>query len=100
MIKVGKHKQYRDATLGTKIKHLVLKSLIKFVNKKIKIIYNGKIGNNILKKEFLSLNKNPVSETSIEYNKLFLKKTLKEILSENITTRYINYKQDFNKKLV
>ena len=67
---------------------------------KIKALFNGNIGKNILKKEFLTLNKKPKFDSSIEYNKLFLKKTLKEILSENISTRYTSYSQDFNKKLV
>ena len=99
-IKAGKHINYRNDCIRKKVKHLILKSLMKFVNMKLKILYNGKIGYNILRKEFLILNKYPVCDTSIEYNKLFLKKTLKEILSENISTKYTNYKKDFNKKLI
>ena len=72
---------------------------MKFINKKIKILYNGNIGYNILKKEFITLNKTIKFESSIEKNRLFLNKTLKEILSENISTRNTNYDQDFNKKL-
>ena len=98
--KVHKHNTYRHDNLRKKVKHLVLQSLMKFLNKKMKILYNGKIGYNILRKEFLRLNKNLKQNSSIEYNKLFLKKSLKEILSENISTIYTNYKPDFNKKLI
>ena len=98
--KVGMNCQYKYDNIRRKVKHLVLKSIMKFLNIKLKIIYNGNIGNSILKKEFLALNKNPKFESSIEYNKLFLKKTLKEILSENISTRFTSYNQDFNKKLI
>ena len=98
--KVGKHDKNKADNITRKVKHLVLKSLMKFINKKIKILYNGNIGNNILKKEFLLLNKNPTYNASIEYNKQFLKKTLKEILSENISPQYNNFKPDFNKNLV
>ena len=73
---------------------------MKFLNKKTKTTYNGNIGHNILKKEFLGFNKNPKCDFSIEYNKQLLQKQLKEIFSENITTRINNYRQDFNKKLV
>ena len=98
--KEGKHNKYQEDNIRRKVKHLVLKNLMIFINKKIKILYNGNIGNNILKKEFLLFNKNPSYNSSIEYNKLFLKKTLKEILSENISTLYSNFEPDFNKKLV
>ena len=73
---------------------------MKFLNMKIKALYNGNIGYNILKKEFLALNKSTKFESSIEYNKVFLKKILKEILSENISTRYTDYNREFNKKLI
>ena len=98
--KVQKQYKYRQDNLRRKVKHLVLRSLVKFLNKKMKILYNGKIGYNILRKEFLMFNKNPKYNSSIEYNKLFLKKTIKEILSQNISTIYNNYKPDFNKKLI
>ena len=68
----------------------------KLVSDKTKTTYNGNIGHNILKKEFLGFNKNPKCDFSIEYNKQLLQKQLKEIFSENITTRINNYRQDFS----
>ena len=99
--KDGKHNKYTDDNVRKKVKHLVLKSIMKFLNMKIeKIIFNN-IDRNLLKnKLLLTLNKGPKFESSIEYNKLLLKKTLKDIFSENISTRFINIKQDFNKKLI
>ena len=98
--RVGNHDKYQKDNIIRKVKHLVLTSLKKFLNMKIKTLYKGKIGYNICKKEFLLLNKNTKYASSIEYNKQFIKKTLKEILSENISNLYTNYKPDFNKQLI
>ena len=38
--------------------------------------------------------------SSVEFNKEFLNKTLKEILSQNITKRIKKYEQEHNKKLI
>ena len=73
---------------------------MKFVNIKIKALFNNNIGHNVLKKELLTLNKMPKFESSIEYNKMFLNKTIKEIFSENISSKFTNYQKDFNKKLI
>ena len=67
---------------------------------KIKALFNGNIGKNILEKKLLTLNKTPKFESSIEYNKNLLKKTLKEIFSEDISTKFTNYSQDFNRNLI
>ena len=82
--KDGKHNKYSDDNVRKKVKHLVLKSIMKFLNRKIKELFNNNIGHNVLKKELLTLNKIPKFESSIEYNKLLLNKTIKEIFSENI----------------
>lgn len=98
--KDGKHNKYSDDNVRKKVKHIILKTIMKFLNMKIKAIYNNNIGNNILKKELLTLNKIPKFESSIEYNKLLLNKTIKEIFSENISSKFTNYQKDFNKKLI
>ena len=98
--KDGKHNKFTDDNVRKKIKHILIRSLMKFLNAKIKTLFNGNIGNNIFRKELLTLNKTPKFESSVEYNKKLLNKTLKEIFSENISTRFTNYTQDFNKNLI
>ena len=98
--KDGKHNKYTDDNVRKKVKHIVLKSIMKFLNIKIKALFNNNIGHNVLKKELLTLNKMPKFESSIEYNKMFLNKTIKEIFSENISSKFTNYQKDFNKKLI
>ena len=50
---------------------------MKFLNMKIKALFNNNIGHNVLKKELLTLNKIPKFEFFIEYNKLLLNKSIK-----------------------
>ena len=97
---IGLHNKYSNDNIRRKIKHLVLKSFVSFFNEKIKKIYNGDIGQNILKKELKSLNKEVKCESSIKYNQILLKRTLKDIYSDNISTRFTNFPQDHNLKLI
>ena len=84
----GEHTKFYEDNLRKKCKHLVLDSAFKFINNKIKEIYNGNIGHGIFAKKLLILNKKQKSNASIQYNKDFLKKTLGEIFSEEISSRY------------
>ena len=98
--KEGKHNKFSDDNLRRKCKHLVLNSAIEFINKKIYLIYDGNIGNNIFRKEILTLGKYQKSNANIEFDKIFINKKISEILSENISTRYTNYIPEHNKILI
>ena len=97
---IGAHNKYSNDNIRRKIKHLVLRSFVSFFNEKIKIIYNGDIGQNFLKKELLSLNKEVKYESSIKFNRNLLKRTLKDIYSDNIITRFTNFTKDHNINLI
>ena len=86
----GSHNKFSDDNLRKKCKHLVLNSTIELINKKIYLIYDGNIGNNIFRKEILTLGKYQISNENIDFDKIFIHKKISEILSENISTRYIN----------
>ena len=60
-----KHDKFTDDNLRKKCKHLVLDSVMEFINKKIYSLYNGNIGNNIYRKEILTLNKSQKSKANI-----------------------------------
>ena len=96
----SKHNKFSDDNLRRKVKHLVIRSAMNYINEKIETLYNGKIGNNIYKKKFLILNKNQKANATIDYNKAFLNKKLGNILSDNISKKYNIYKEDHNKSLV
>ena len=98
--KTKPHNKSSDDNLIKKCKHLVLDSVMEFINKKIFTIYNGNIGNNIYRKELLTLNKKQKSNSNIIFNREFANKTISDILSDNISTRYTNYLPEHNKLLI
>ena len=96
----GEHNKCSDDNMRRKIKHVVLKSIMEFINNKIKEIFNGNIGYSIFKKELLTLNKAQKSDATIKYNQKFLSKTLNDIFSEDISGRFSNFPLDHNKLLI
>lgn len=95
-----RHNKYSDDNITLKCKHLVLKSVLNFINDRIKFIYNGNIGKSIFIKKLFKTNKKQKSEGHVNFNQNFLKKTIGEIFSDDISIKYTNYPTDHNKKLI
>ena len=81
-------------------KHLVIENVMVFINKKINEVYEGNIGDGLFKKQLMKLNQEQKKNSNAEFNQLFIHKTLKEILSQNITKRIKFYNEDHNKKVI
>lgn len=96
----SEHNKFSDDILRRKVKHLVLKNLMEFINEKIYYMYNGNIGHSIYIKKLLTINGNQNSNATIKFNQNFLKKKLGDIFSVNISTKYTNHDPDHNKKLI
>ena len=96
----GSHNKFSDDNIRRKIKHLILQNLFIFINKKIKKIYKNDIGKGIFEKKLLKINQKQKSEASIEYNQKFIYKSLGDIFSENITSRYTNFPPTQNKRVI
>ena len=96
----NEHNKYSDDNIRRKIKHIILKYTLKFLNIQIKKVYNGNIGKGILKKELQTLNQTQKTNATINFNKEFLNKELGEIFSDNISGRYTNYSPYYNKILI
>ena len=94
------HNKFSEDNLKRVCKHLVIENVMKFLNKKIYNAYDGNIGDGILKKELVKLEQSQKKNSKAEFNKEFLNKTMKEILSNNITKKIKKYDQDHNKKLI
>ena len=94
------HNKFSDDNLRRKVKHLVIDSVFKFINEKIKKIYNGNIGHGIYVKKLFIINQKQITEASIQFNKDFLNKTLGEIFSEDISSRITTYHQKHNNLLI
>ena len=96
----GFHSKFSDDNLRRKAKVLILNNILEFANKKINEVYQGKIGQGIMKKELLPINLNHKSDITIEHIKNLLNKTIGEILSEDISIKYKVYYPKYNKKLI
>ena len=96
----SQHNKFSDDILRRKVKSIILKSIMKFINAKIYYMYNGNIGHNIYLKQLLKVNGNQNSNATIRFNQNFLNKNLRDIFSENISTKYSNYDINHNKNLI
>lgn len=94
------HTKFSYDNLKRECKHLVIENVMDFINEKINIAYDGNIGDGLFKKQLMKLNQEQKKNSSVEFNQIFLTKTLKEILSQNITKRIRFYKEDHNKVLI
>ena len=83
-----------------KIRVMVLKAIFKFINAKIKTHFNDKIGKSICIKKFLPISRRDLSHSNVEFDKIFIYKKLKEILSMQISNKYTAYLDDHNNNLV
>jgi hypothetical protein len=96
----GEHNKFSDDHLRRKVKYLVLDNTFMFINEKIKKIYNGNIGHGMHIKQLLKINQNQKKDVSIQFNKDFLNKSLGEIFSEDISSRFATYHPRHNEFLI
>ena len=94
----GFHNKISFDNMTRKIKVLPLKSFLDYFNKKIKDIYKESELKSSWKLE--KLNQLQVSKANLEYNRIFFQKTLKEIFSDNITSKWKIKDKDHNKRII
>ena len=83
-----------------KVRLMILNSIIRFINKKIKKVFNNNIGKGIVEKQFVNISKDELTHSSVEFDKNYLKKNLKEIFSGHISGKYTNYLKNKNEELL
>ena len=96
----GKYNRSQDVNLRRKAKTVVLEYALDFLNEQIRKVYNNKIGNGNAIKKLLPINAKYNNDTTIQHNKDNLSKTLAEIFSENISTKYTCYPSNHNYLLI
>ena len=94
------HNKYSKDNLQRKCKSLVLNCSLEYLNYHIKRIYEGNIGDGICIKQLLDINQDQKADNTILFNKKFLNKTLKEIFSTDISTKYTSFLPEHNTKLI
>ena len=82
-----------------KIRIMILNSVLNFINLKIKNAVNGDIGKGICIKQLLPINKTTLYHSSVEEDKEFLNKKLKEIFS-SISNKFTSVLNTKNKNLI
>ena len=95
---IGKHNKYSQDNIIRKIKTILLSILSSFINSFIYKIYDGNIGKGVFIKELKKLNQRQIIDS--KNNKLFLKKTLQDIFSDDISRKFTNYLPKHNKNVI
>ena len=94
------HNKFSDDNLRKKCKNTILKYTLKFINEKIREKYKSNLGHGKFKKELKILNQEKKAKSTVDFDKSFLTKTLKEIFSSDISARFYNFSKDYNKELI
>ena len=83
-----------------RVRLMILNSIFRFINKKVKIAFNNNIGKGIVTKQFVNISREKFTHSSVEFDKNFLHKKLIEIFSSCISGKYTNYLKNKNEELV
>ena len=97
--KEGRHNKFSDDNLVRKVKCTLLDIITIFINSLLKEIDKNKTDNS-KKRELLKMNQGQIVSSKADYNKEFLKKPLKDILSDKISTKYTKYDPLHNKNII
>ena len=81
-------------------RNILLNSIFRFVNKKIRIIFNNDIGKGISIKQFVKISKKELNHSNVEFDKNYLNTKLKEIFSGDISGKFTNFLINKNQKLL
>ena len=102
---IGNHNNKTFDNLLKRIKHSLLKGLRVFINIKIKEVY--KDDKKLSSLELLTLTQEQANNSKIAFNKIFIHKSIKEIFSEQLSTKYkskkdnlYNHNEEVIKKLL
>ena len=94
------HSKFSNDNMTKKCKNIVLKSALESINKKIEEKYKNNISFGKFNKKLQILNQENKVKSTAKDDKLFLHKTLKEIFSDNISSRLYNYSENHNKVII
>ena len=94
------HDKFADDNMKKKCKNIVLKCILEFINNKIKKLYNNDIGHGNYEKNLKTLGEKSTMTTTADSYSEFIKKKLKDIFSEKISTKYSNFSPEHNKMII
>ena len=82
---VGNHNKYTADNIIRKCKTVMINILFNFINKTIKDTYKKGYENSWGHKKLMKMNQSQIISSSVQENKSFLNKKLKDIFSENLS---------------
>ena len=94
------HDKFTDDNMKKKCKNIVLRCILEFINNKIKKLYNNDIGHGNYEKNLKTLGEKSTMTTTADSYSDFMKKKLKDIFSEKISTKYSNFSPEHNKMII
>ena len=100
IMSLNKSNEFSNDNILRKCKNLVLTYSLEFLNYQIMKIYNGNIGQGIHMKKLLDIGQEYKSDNTGKYMRKFLKKTLKEIFSVKISTKYTSFLSNHNEIVI
>ena len=96
----GNHNKYTSDNIIRKCKTILINLLFNLINKKIREILAKEKGYISTRKRLMKMRQTQIANSSVQYNQSFLYKTLKDIFSENLSSRCSNYPINHNKDLI
>ena len=90
--RIRKHNKYKysyDNSMN-KCKRLILTNLFNDINQKLEEVYKNDIACGMPKTKLLMINQKEIANSNINFNKALLNKTIGDIFSVNISSRYTN----------
>ena len=96
-----KEKNENKKNLKIKTKRIIINVLIDYTNYTIKKVYGGKIGNGVFNQKIIrQIKSSEIENITINHIKQLLHKTIKEILSTDISKKYTSVLSNFNEKII
>ena len=96
----GEHNKYMLDNIRRKIKHLITKISLKFINEKIREKYQSFLGDGVFIKQLLIINSKQLDDSTVDFNRKLLTKSIGDFFSDKISTRYKKYPLSHNKYLI
>ena len=94
------HDRFSDDNMRKKCKNLILNCLLEFINDKIKTEYNNNIGHGETEKSLKIMNQKYKKKATINSDRNFMSKTLRDIFSQDISDRFCKYSLAHNKLVI
>ena len=98
--KMSQHNKYSSDNIVRKIKVKLIDSILYCLNTSFQNKKRINHDNPFLKKIFLKIDQKILKNINVNNMLKLLRTKIKDIVSENISKKYINYPQDYNKKLI